>query len=379
MTKRKIGENSESDALRAIDRDDEAKARNGQLSDEEITRLAKKGTRVRTLLVIHQRRLPFNVLLALSRDEAAKIRALVAEKGSRLSLSDRIRLSDDEDPRVRAIAVHLVADEREVLEKLARDRDPIVRRNVARCIRFKNSKLKAVEKTLSEDPEPDVRAVLATRERIDLRILAKMANDPDASVRLAVADHRATPLRSLSTLAKDDDVEVAAIVSRRNDVRPSLAMILADSPHAVVRRQAAFILRISSRKINELARDHDNLVRRLLCGRRRLPTKAVEALANDSSASVRTAMAEFIEAKFEKIIMAMALDKEPDVRAALAANNETTAIALAILSKDRLSGIAELASERLAGLSAHERMAAEEGAGEALDRKRRERKKRNRK
>lgn len=150
-------------------------------------------------------------------------------------------LAEDPHPDVRlgvAVACGGTKTDREVLIKLARDPDPMVRETVGdRIERCQDLPDEAVE-ILARDPIATVRASVI--ERADDSLAEDLAADPDPRVRVPAAGRGRLSAESMVMLAADENARVRRALSWSENVSGPVLTILAADPDPEVRRAVAF-------------------------------------------------------------------------------------------------------------------------------------------
>lgn len=150
-------------------------------------------------------------------------------------------LADDPHPEVRrsvAVACDGTRTDRELLIKLARDPDPLVRQTVGdRIERCQSLPDEAVE-ILARDPVAAVRASVI--ERAGDALAEDLATDPDPWVRVLAAGAGRLSAETMVLLAHDADVRVRRALTWSEHVSGPVLTVLATDPDPDVRRAVTF-------------------------------------------------------------------------------------------------------------------------------------------
>ena len=234
----------------------------------------------------------------------------------------------------------------ETFEKLAENKDPIVRRIVAENLNtnIPSDILEKLAKRLAEDKSWFVRAALAENSNLPPDIFRKLAEelakDPDWRVRAALAENDNTPPDILGKLAEDEYWSVRAEAAENpNTPQDKLRKLVKDS-NPLVRAALAENSNISAEDLWQLAKDSYLNVRVAVAGylsiHFRIPPEMREELAKrlakDKYWRVRAALAE--GSNIPVILWWSARDKDPRVREKAAGNSHTPPQALGELAED---------------------------------------------
>jgi len=150
-------------------------------------------------------------------------------------------LAQDPDPEVRRLVARNSRTPPAILELLAHDPDPEIRRETA----WSSNALPATVELLARDPDPQTREGAACHSG-SLRTLRRLAHDHDPQVRSGTARNIITPPALLEQLARDPDPEVRCGTAMNDHTPPAtLEQLLQDTEH----------------KVSELASRHPNLPR----------------------------------------------------------------------------------------------------------------------
>jgi hypothetical protein len=182
-------------------------------------------------VAVHPRTSPL-ALQMLSLEFDAEVRAAVA-RNPHAPPDVRQRLIRGGEPRPSVSPIPQFSPE--LLARWARDRNPVVRRAVARHPDTPPHTLAR----LAEDADRDVRAGVAGRAGVPQLMLRSLAADVESAVRRSAATHPQLPHALLERLAQDDDVLVRQAVARRVDLSPAVLRCLAGDADAGVRETLA--------------------------------------------------------------------------------------------------------------------------------------------
>ena len=297
------------------------------ISVGELELLARGGVWARTLAARHPNTPP-DVLLQLAQDgfpveenpnAPAALLQLVAEK---------------ENSRF-AVARH-PNTEAETLRRLANDKQNNVQVSVAR---HPNTPPEILSRFASDD-DSFVRGGVARNSAASPELLTILAADAHAAVRFDVARHLQAPLDALRLLATDNDCEVLDALLRRSDL-PNELRSQVQSHRAGVKKRLTWLSRkqllrrvMGGALMREEVADKNGGLARLRAARSsKTSTHVLQTFVNDGEAAVRAALTTNVNTTPE-ILGALAGDKDPEVRAYVAANPRTPMSELRRLSDD---------------------------------------------
>ncbi|MFC9935452.1 hypothetical protein [Glutamicibacter sp. NPDC127525] len=303
-------------------------------------------------------------------------------------------LLGDRDLGVRAALAGNAVVQREVLERLAKDPEPLVRLAVAvnpgasvdlaspivrsllvsaidaellRTLRAIEDRddlelpaeliadaLERLSKSRLRDPH--MRCIVADDARTGPRTLNRLSRSADDLVRRAVAKNPSASAETLSSLAADSEPAVRASVAGNGTLEVILLTVLAQDDEPIVRASAAESPRLAPSLLSKLLRDDDRRVRsaayrnpstrpedkvdvdveRQRAWRESAPSRAdlVEMVAS-TRAEVRMQVAYDSRTPGDVLFMLGGERRSARVRRAVAANPNTPANALASLADDR--------------------------------------------
>ena len=232
----------------------------------------------------------------------------------------------------------------EVLEHLVTHPDPKVRLELTG--RHAGAKIYA---RLADDPDFEVRELLAYREYCPLPVLKKLARDPESTVRARVAWGGKT--RELVTLlATDPDYRV-----RENCVRPlhhfkewGLLLQLSHDPSPMVRVEIAQLEPWRDELHAHLVADPESEVREHMARRDDLSEPVLRKLIQDPSPAVRRPLV-YNKGKIPPFVLeALAQDPDENVRWQVAYNGSASKKLLERMSKeDSSKSVRETAAKTL--------------------------------
>ncbi|MEM2603713.1 MAG: hypothetical protein QW353_02385, partial [Candidatus Korarchaeum sp.] len=242
------------------------------------------------------------LIAELSEDEDFRIRALVASK-SNIPEYIREKLARDKNPLVRASAA-LYKLPKETLAKLAGDPDLIVRISVA----ANNETPPEVLAKLAEDPDPNVRVFVAMNRNISEETMNKLANDKNKYVRSYLAVNESAPEWLLSELIKEGFIPKILVTMNRNTpinvlkelvgqgntvINALLALsphtprevldILADHGSAIVKILVAGNENTPPETLAKLAKEVDPSIKAFICMNRNTPQEILDELSKDEA------------------------------------------------------------------------------------------------
>ena len=178
----------------------------------------------------------------------------------------------------------------DIVEQLAKDKSPFVRRNISSC------------KDLHKD------------------LVVQLAQDESEDVRIAIARRSDLPEDLVFQLAQDEHINVRGSVLYRDNLPESVIRLFARDENPGFRWKIANRSDLPEDLVFQLAYDKDASIRSNIIYRKDLPEKIIKDLAKDKSGDVRAAIAKRSDLP-EKFVKDLAKDKRKDVRAAIASNN----------------------------------------------------------
>jgi hypothetical protein len=140
-----------------------------------------------------------------------------------------------------AIALDHTIRTREILERLARDQDSLVRLSLARRsdLTSCDDSSENVMDLLAHDSDVDVRCAVAERGDLTKETRLRLASDSDATVRIVLASSTQLLADLIPVLADDPDATVRRVIAERSHLRPStIASLHADTDTGVRERIA---------------------------------------------------------------------------------------------------------------------------------------------
>jgi hypothetical protein len=269
---------------------------------------------VRSALASRAEGLSHDVFAALAQDASARVRTDLV-KNDAVPPAIRARLADDRDPAVRAeLAQHWVEAPENVRRKLLTDQDPKVR--AAACATdFPRAPHPVPPADLHAAllADPVTRAGVVRHVALDAALAKELAADPDDGVRTAFAAHPGLPAALRDRLAQDPSPLVRAEIFVREDTpdgqRAAIHAELttgahrADAAFAVTEEDLLCQLALTGLAFRNIRWVQDDPLRHVdspyACFRRSvaatldLPPQAVERLLEDEDGQVRHTMAAF--------------------------------------------------------------------------------------
>lgn len=280
-------------------------------------------------------RVPPDALQSLARDRSAGIRAAVAKNPS--TPTEALHgLANDTEESVRLALAGNANTPRAALASLARDRSGAVRSAVAGFHKTPGEILAL----LAQDVDANVRKALCgalSIRTIDDKHLRTIAQSSDVAVRRACAAAWSVPTDLLDDLSRDVDVSVRATVARNHNSGADALARLADDQDVSVRAAVADLwdratrwsdrdvpgLQFDAAKLSRLALVRNAQVRRGVAQSPRLPSQQVARLAMDPIEEVRRAAADAIETRGDLVtrdLTKLAHSADDKVRLAVAAH-----------------------------------------------------------
>ncbi|MCC6523754.1 MAG: hypothetical protein IT373_13945 [Polyangiaceae bacterium] len=223
---------------------------------------------------------------------------------------------------------------RAVLARAARAEDPEVRAAVAHCLRAGA----ALVAELAKDPDPVVRREIVGREdTLPPALLIELTADSDADVRrraierLPTADSDAPAIEgALAARTDDPDVEVRHAAAQHPRMPAGALARMAADPCARVRFAVGRHAAADELTLERLMTDVDADVRVAAVQHERFPPARLAAAASDPSLHVRAACAAHPRVATQ-VLARLAADPEPDVRDAVAIRDDLHASVVAVL------------------------------------------------
>ena len=163
-----------------------------------------------------------------------------------------------------------------------------------------------------------VRAQVALHPQLPARELLALAGDPAASVRRALASNSSLRLPQQSTLAADSAPSVRLALASHSSLATPAALVLAIDDSAVVRLHTVAAAPADDDTLNGWATTDEEDVQLALLRRRTLPEAAERLLFHSPHASVRRAVRDRIEPD-EADLLNLATTGEPEERRWVAA------------------------------------------------------------
>jgi hypothetical protein len=177
----------------------------------------------------------------------------------------------------------------------------------------------------------EVFKALASNPSCPEEILMKLAKDPDPVVRSAVAENSMTPLEILKTLAKDKSREVRECVARNNSTPGETLNVMAKVSY--LHQTLAENPSISMALLKELSVNRNEDVRSAVARNPITPSEILLVLANDANYMVRHSVAQNPTTPPEALVF-LAQEVGYMIRACVARNRNTPPELLEELASD---------------------------------------------
>lgn len=174
-----------------------------------------------------------------------------------------------------------------ILERLASDRYPQIRRLAALC---SNTPLTILERLATNESNEDVLQSLIRNRNLTLQLLWQLAQNPNPKVRIYVIESSKITPEVWALLARDEDVAVRLEIAERSHCPITILEVLASDENKDVRQKVAANRNTPAPVLGILATDVDAAVRTAIAANRNTPAPALEQLAHDRSVEVRLAV-----------------------------------------------------------------------------------------
>ena len=278
----------------------------------------KKGESVRCLVAASPQA-PVQLLELLAKDKEPLVRLAIAEN-PRVPLALRVAflevLAKESDSEVCARVAENIDTPAEVLEELARSSEEYIRQlSAEKVLNDREHQLRArfgwLPVEFAKDREQKVRAGIAENPNSPALLLEALANDKEERVRESVAANPNSPVSLLDALAKDTD--------------------------ELIRRSVAWNPNTPVAVLEALAKDKALWVRKAVAKNPNTPASLLEALSTDKEDHVRASVAENSSAPVS-LLKALTTDKV-EIRSRVACNPTTSVALLEALAKDPSSRV----------------------------------------
>lgn len=225
-----------------------------------------------------------SVLEALAHDELPSVRKTVAINRNTPE-KILVMLSSDSSSWVRHSVVKNPNISQKLLEKIAKKRAENVDTRCEAINKITNPERKnELLVKLAKDSKPGVRAEVARSSNTPVEILAILAEDTSYSVRCAVAENPNTPEDALAILAKDNMEVVRRSVAENPSATDKVFKILAE---AGIKKGILGMWEMSPKLLELLAKDDSTNVRMDVARHRNTTIETLEVLAHDTSSRVK--------------------------------------------------------------------------------------------
>lgn len=242
---------------------------------------------------------------------------LVLSRASWVASIDPAVLARDRDPVARRKATMSPSLTQDQLDMLLSDSDAGVRgaaraaqdeRYRRRSVGDRRRSARAPDRPIDElrilvdDPDVDVRVDLARNEQVPPEIRVALARDPEQRVRRSAADSLRMAFRAREfsaehwqALAENDHVDVRVEIAGNFDLPETEATRLSRDPSATVRAALAGNTDVPIDVLVEMAGDRKDEVRLAVAKNHATPLVTVARLADDHSDAVREAVIDHLE------------------------------------------------------------------------------------
>jgi nucleoid DNA-binding protein len=226
-------------------------------------------------------------------------------------------------------------------ELLSRDKSDEVRTELAK----RSALTEAAASILAHDTSSDVRSWLAKCTRMP-PILSILARDAEINVRMLVLKpfkyrNEDCPAEILGVMADDESKRIRIAVAKHHNCPESLLFRLATDPDKEVREGVASRYdSLSTKLMEDLARDAEPEVRRTIVRREDCPVELLRVLAIDSNSDVRCSVAAN-EVCPTDLLRSFAIEPDPWIRVSVGRNTVCPSDLLAMLATDESDDVRE--------------------------------------
>ena len=218
----------------------------------------------------------------------------------------------------------------EILDKLACDKDGLVRRAVASNPNTLPDKL---ELLANDNSVYLLRKSVAENPSTPDKVLESFAKDSNVDIRRCVANNLGAPLKVLELLAKDSNDMIRRCVARNPNTTSDILKLLATDSRTEIRKIVARNRNTPVTILKLLIEDSNDDIRASVALNNNLPVGMLELLAKDSNDNIRTSVARNLNTPPD-ILEFLANDSSHLVRTGVAINHNTPLSILEFLAND---------------------------------------------
>jgi len=166
---------------------------------------------------------------------------------------------------------------------------------------------------MRNDPDEEVRRLVASHGNTSLETLHEMRNDPDDEVRRGIAWNSNTSSETLHGMRNDLDKKVRRDIAWNRNTSLETLHEMRNDPDDEVRRGIAWHSNTSSETLHEMRNDLEDGVRQGIVNHRNTSLETLHGMRNDPNTRVRQGIANHRNTSLETL-QHLSNDKRPEVR-----------------------------------------------------------------